>query len=320
MPLRLKLVLAAVSALALYGPAIQGQSHDVRSPTPLGPAVNRGNVDNKTGPNYYSFYAGPGHVDLKFGFKELGVFGNPLRQNLSFDLYTEDGKIISHNVVTSLDKMEQLSTSGNFGSRHKVTLRVVAPDTALRLGGYYEIEVTGAVSFGGAAATGANAKPENTELYKSGTSLYTPGTSLYTPGTSLYTPGKALTVQETHDEVRITLAADILFDFDKAAIRPAAGAALHQAAALIRDKGRGVVRIQGYTDSKGENGYNMRLSNERASAVKAWLMANEKSNGAMLQTQGLGAADPVAPNAKPDGSDNPEGRQRNRRVELIVSK
>jgi outer membrane protein OmpA-like peptidoglycan-associated protein len=313
LPLRRKFVLAAVAALALSGPAIQGQSHDAHSPTPLGPGVNKGNVDNKTGPNYYSFYAGPGHVDLKFGFKELGVFGNPLRQNLSFDLYTEDGKIISHDVVTSLDKLEQLSTSGDFGSRHKVTLRVIAPDTALRLGGYYEIEVTGAVSFGGAAATGANAKPENTELYKS-------GTSLYTPGTSLYTPGKALTVQETHDEVRISLAADILFDFDKAAIRPAAVAALHQAAALIRDKGRGVVRIQGYTDSKGENGHNLRLSNERASAVKAWLMANEKSNGAMLQTQGLGAADPVAPNAKPDGSDNPEGRQRNRRVELIVSK
>jgi hypothetical protein len=80
-------------AMVLWTVAGRAQSRDPKSPTPLGPGVNKGNVDNITGSVYYSFTAGPGRVNMKFGYKSLGVFGNPLRQALAFDLY-ENGKLL----------------------------------------------------------------------------------------------------------------------------------------------------------------------------------------------------------------------------------
>ena len=317
-----------IALLLTVAASVGAQSHNPKAPAALGPGINKGNVDNVGGPDYYYFYAGPGHIDLKFAFKEMGVFGNPLRESLTFDLYMDDGKLLSHNVVVSVEKMEQVSTSGTLDSRHKMTLWVTAPAGAIRLGGYYEIEVTGAVAFDGKAA-GAGAKPQDTKLVTSGTSLTRPvgslttsGTSLSKPVGSLTQPAQALLVHETDRELRVTLAADVLFDFDKSVIRPDAAATLtlHRAAVLIHGKSRGVVRIEGYTDAKGAETYNLRLSDRRAASVKAWLVAKEAFGAGTLRAQGFGAAHPVALNTKADGSDDPAGRQLNRRVELIVSK
>jgi outer membrane protein OmpA-like peptidoglycan-associated protein len=129
-----------------------------------------------------------------------------------------------------------------------------------------------------------------------------------------------LQVKETGQEVRIELAADVLFDFDKANILPKAQAALKQAAGIIRDRAKGAVRIEGHTDSKGSDPYNQKLSERRAQAVKTWLTEKEALSNAQFTIQGFGAKKPVAPNKKPDGSDDPEGRQKNRRVEIIFKK
>jgi len=331
-----------IAIAILLGHCILGsaQSHDLKNPTPLGPGVNKGNVDNKeNGPNYYYFYAGPGHVDLHYAFKEMGVFGSPLKQSLSFDLYDDQGTLIVHNAILSVQNLERVSQPGDLGSRKKLILRVISPDAALRLGGYYEIEVTGAVSFGG-NATGANTKPVDTALYHpvgplttpvkgsaggslsgDGISLYTPQGSLYTPGGALYTPVGALTnVQESPKELRLTLAADILFDFDKSTIRADSRAALDRVAEIIRSKSQGVVRIEGFTDSKGGRDYNVRLSKARAESVQSWLVEREGLHDRGFSTQGFGATRFAAPNTKLDGSDDPAGRQKNRRVEIIVQK
>ena len=129
-------------------------------------------------------------------------------------------------------------------------------------------------------------------------------------------------VKETATEVRMELAADVLFDFDKADILPKAQAALKQVAAVIRDKakGKGAVTIEGHTDAKGSDPYNQRLSKRRAEAVKKWLVNHEGLGNVSFTTRGFGATKPVAPNKKPDGSDDPEGRQKNRRVEIVVKK
>jgi outer membrane protein OmpA-like peptidoglycan-associated protein len=125
---------------------------------------------------------------------------------------------------------------------------------------------------------------------------------------------------ETDLEVRIDLAADVLFAFDKADILPKAQAALQQVAALIRDKAKGTVRIEGHTDGRGSPSYNQTLSERRARAVKEWLTKREGLKKVNFNTQGFGATKPVVPNQKSDGSDDPEGRQKNRRVEIIVKK
>jgi outer membrane protein OmpA-like peptidoglycan-associated protein len=129
-----------------------------------------------------------------------------------------------------------------------------------------------------------------------------------------------LQVKETGQEIHIELAADVLFDFDKADIRPSAQSALHQAAEIIRQHAKSAVRIEGHTDSKGNDAYNQKLSERRANSVKTWLMDKEGLGNVQFATQGFGAKKPVAPNKKPDGSDDPEGRQKNRRVEIVVKK
>lgn len=129
-----------------------------------------------------------------------------------------------------------------------------------------------------------------------------------------------LTMKETATEVRIDIAADVLFDFDKAVVKPQARQALTQVATVIREKAQGIVRIEGHTDGKGTDTYNLRLSNQRADAVKAWLAGKGRLNTVTFETRGLGAKQPVAPNTKTDGADDPEGRQKNRRVTIVVHK
>src|SRR3954454_3739769 len=127
-------------------------------------------------------------------------------------------------------------------------------------------------------------------------------------------------VKETPTEVRVDMAADVLFDFDKADLLPKADETLQKAADFIREKAKGGgVRIEGHTDAKGNDSYNQKLSERRAASVKSWFIAHGLSN-MKFSTEGFGAKKPVAPNTKPDGSDDPDGRQKNRRVELVIKK
>ena len=95
---------------------------------------------------------------------------------------------------------------------------------------------------------------------------------------------------------------------------------MHELADLLREKARGPVSVKGYTDAKGKDDYNRKLSEKRAAAVKTWLVARENLGQLKYATTGYGPRDPVAPNTKPDGSDNPEGRQLNRRVTIVMTK
>lgn len=308
--------------------AITGQSTDPKHPTPLGPGVNKGNVENFVGPHYYSVTAGPGHIDVKMAFKEMGIFGNPLRQGLSFDFKNEDGTLASHNAVVSQGKIERLSTTGDLAKPQKFLLVITAQNGAVRMGGYYEVEITGAVSFDGKAPVGAGVKPHDSEslvhpvgpLVTPGGPLVKPVGPLVTPGGPLVKPGQALVISETPRETRLTLAADVFFDFDSAMVRAEAKPELHRVADLLRQKAQGLVLIEGHTDSKGTPPRNMTLSQQRAMAIRTWLVANEKLPQGMFNVQGFGAARPVAPNTRPDGTDDPAGRQKNRRVELIIAK
>ncbi|MBI2963876.1 MAG: OmpA family protein [Deltaproteobacteria bacterium] len=130
---------------------------------------------------------------------------------------------------------------------------------------------------------------------------------------------EALQVEETETEIRIQLSGDILFDFDKATLRPEAESVLERVAEMIRKHGKPMIRIDGFTDSKGSDSYNLTLSQRRADSVKQWLVAH-RATGGVLSTRGWGEARPVAPNENPDGSDDPAGRQQNRRVEITIKK
>ncbi len=129
-----------------------------------------------------------------------------------------------------------------------------------------------------------------------------------------------LQVKEIGNEVRIDLAADVLFDFDKSDILPKAEETLNKAAAIIKERAKGTVMVAGHTDSKGGETYNKSLSERRANSVRDWLRTKGGLVSFKFETKGFGATQPVAPNQKADGSDDPVGRQKNRRVEIVITK
>ncbi len=139
--------------------------------------------------------------------------------------------------------------------------------------------------------------------------------------TSTITVQQAITdlaAQKTSEGLLIVLPESILFDFDKSDIRPSAEPTLMKLAVLLKHNSQAPVAIYGHTDSLGDDTYNQTLSEKRANAVKNYLVQKLGIEAERLQTAGLGETRPVAPNVNPDGSDNPAGRQKNRRVEVII--
>lgn len=130
---------------------------------------------------------------------------------------------------------------------------------------------------------------------------------------------KELGAKETDTEYLIELPGDILFDFDKWTIREDAEEILSKVGEIIHAS-QYPVAIIGHTDSKGAEAYNLELSKKRAEAVKQWLVSQAGIDTSRIETTGKGESEPVAPNTNPDGSDNSEGRQKNRRVEIRIRK
>lgn len=102
----------------------------------------------------------------------------------------------------------------------------------------------------------------------------------------------------------------ILFDSGKATLRPESASTLEEMLTLLKEEPALRLRIEGHTDDAGDAAANRKLSERRAAAVKAWLVSHGVA-ARRLQSAGLGASHPVAPN------DTPENRARNRRVELV---
>ena len=132
--------------------------------------------------------------------------------------------------------------------------------------------------------------------------------------TGLMSELKARTTPE--QAIVVDLPADVLFDFDKATLRPDATRPLRKAADLIASYPDAPISVTGHTDSKGDDAYNAALSVRRAATVAGWIKSN---SGRAVASRGLGERQPIAPNAKPDGADDPDGRQRNRRVEIVIA-
>jgi outer membrane protein OmpA-like peptidoglycan-associated protein len=118
---------------------------------------------------------------------------------------------------------------------------------------------------------------------------------------------------ESRRETRLTLAADVLFRFNKASLTPKARSRLAEVVSRVRAAKPKRATVEGYTDSKGSDAYNDRLSLRRAQAVARALEQRLGGDAPSLRTVGRGEEDPVAEN-EVDGEDNPRGRAKNRRV------
>ncbi len=124
--------------------------------------------------------------------------------------------------------------------------------------------------------------------------------------------------QETERGIVIPLAAEVLFETGKAEVKPDAYATLDEAAAIVRKYIGRPISIEGHTDNvpihDADYASNKELSQARAEAVRAYFVKLKGLDAARLTAKGWGDARPIGDNATPDG------RRKNRRVEIIIEK
>lgn len=146
------------------------------------------------------------------------------------------------------------------------------------------------------------------------------------PGEQRDASGQNYTVAASDNELRIVgtetqydiiLPADVLFDFDKADLRPEGMKLLEKTKQHFATERVSQLHVWGHTDSKGSDDYNFKLSQRRAMTVANWLKKYIKTDG-LIMSLGRGEQEPLLPNENPDGTDNPVNRQKNRRVTLSV--
>ncbi|RMH73374.1 MAG: OmpA family protein [Gemmatimonadetes bacterium] len=119
-------------------------------------------------------------------------------------------------------------------------------------------------------------------------------------------------VQYDEEEQKIEARIKILFDTDKAEIKPTEAAKLDELANVFSKYPENIVVVEGHTDSDGSEEYNLKLSQRRAKAVEDYLKA-KNLDIASLSSIGYGEAQPIASN------DTPEGKAMNRRVEIQIT-
>jgi OmpA-OmpF porin, OOP family len=112
---------------------------------------------------------------------------------------------------------------------------------------------------------------------------------------------------------------NVFFDFDKYSLRPESFVELDRVVKFLNDYPTIEIEMSAHTDSKGSDEYNMTLSDNRAKSVREYILSKGIA-AARIISKGYGETKPVAANANADGTDNPEGRQLNRRVEFTILK
>jgi OmpA-OmpF porin, OOP family len=112
---------------------------------------------------------------------------------------------------------------------------------------------------------------------------------------------------------------NVYYDFNKATLQSESFASLDDLVQLLNDNPNMIIELSAHTDSKGTDAYNEKLSDARARSVVDYLISKGIDRNRLV-AKGYGESMPVAPNANADGTDNPEGRQLNRRTEFRVLK
>jgi outer membrane protein OmpA-like peptidoglycan-associated protein len=110
-----------------------------------------------------------------------------------------------------------------------------------------------------------------------------------------------------------SLGENLLFDTDKATLRSEAKQNLDQIAASLKQRyDQGQLRIYGHADARADASHNQELSQQRAEAVKNWLVSNANIDASRISIHPMGESDPAASNA------TQQGQQMNRRVEIVA--
>lgn len=326
-------------ALALTGFAATAQADDlsmsVMRPTPVDPATGlvAGNLPGGQGSK--SYYVA---VDLQAGdlIAQLQVAGTPnTGKKIEFELLNESARMVaSVYAMAGLDakgeatKTFPIDRAGRYVMRLNAegkesgTYCVLMGGTALPTAKAPGCPVPAAPP---APVVAAPAPPPPPPPQRVEAPAPPPAVSPPTTSVEVLKPNprpvevitKQIEVITSKCEERLRVGSDFLFDFDRAELRSEAEPALAELARRVAQANK-MAMIEGHTDAKGTDSYNQTLSERRATAVRLALVGRglgyEK-----LNIRGFGKTRPVAPNQYPDGADDPDGRQRNRRVEVVIN-
>lgn len=239
---------------------------------------------------------------------ELEFFSNGAVHDGWFNfqwLDSEDQKIgeltVAYSYMTSLEIMGKRLASKNIEKlpKGRHVMRVMATRSTIKC--YIDQERVANVPKVDGFAPVKFAVDENPYFEDNKTALI--GTFRYAEG------GK--TLKEQLDEAGRIVTHGILFDSGSDKIKGESYKTLADIGALLTDSPELKVSIEGHTDADGADAANVTLSQKRADAVKAYLVANYKIDAARLESKGWGEAKPI------DKNDSPEGKANNRRVELV---
>ena len=123
--------------------------------------------------------------------------------------------------------------------------------------------------------------------------------------------GEFIDATRTDEGIKFTLSSDLLFPTNSSYLTDKAKVELSKLSKLLINDTSKKVRVDGHTDATGTEEYNQWLSEKRAASVKKFL-EDAGVSSSRISTKGLGQGNPVADNK------TPEGRQQNRRVEVII--
>ncbi len=327
MILSLRMGLLACAALALASPAAaQNLSTSVLRPTPVDPATGMVAGDFPAGTGATSYYLA---VDLKAGSltTQLQVTGRPnTPKRIDFELLDANARVAaSAFLMAELEAKRDLTKAYAIDSAGRYVIRLIVDGKetnafCVLMGGTALPEARSPGCPVKAAAAPAPLRVAPAPLRAEPAPVAPPPAPVVVAPPLAPPPPPAVQAVEvivSKCEERLRVGADFLFDFDRAELRSEADAALAHVAARISTAKKAVL-IEGHTDAKGTESYNQTLSERRAGAVRVAL-AGRGLPGEWLRIRGYGKSHPVAPNHHPDGSDDPDGRQKNRRVEVVIN-
>ncbi len=213
--------------------------------------------------------------------------------------------------ITAIGTTESTTTTS--GTTTSATTSGTTPTTGTT--GTTSGTTTTATTSGTTPTTGTSSTTTTTSATTSGTTPTT-GTTESTSGAT--TGGTTVARTGTPSSVELRSFDPILFDYSKSILRDEVKPELEDIYKYLKENTSLKLEVTGHTDSKGANQFNLALSIRRATETINYF----KSRGIdskRLKATGKGEAQPVAPNENPDKSDNPSGREQNRRVEFKVT-
>jgi outer membrane protein OmpA-like peptidoglycan-associated protein len=312
----LQLAFVGVAAFATSA-AADDLSKSIMRPTPVSSGVVAGNLPGGNGST--SYYVA---VDLQQGtlMTQLAIAGRPnTDKKLTFELLNAEARAAASTYVTAgLDPKAELTKSFPIDSAGRYVIRLTAEGNET---GTYCVQMGGPALPNATAAScpvPAAAPPQPVELpAKPQVRVVEVPVSPPVRVVEAPVPQHNFEVIVSRCEERLRVGSDFLFDFDRADLRPEAGPTLDEIAARLV-AAKNAVMIEGHTDGKGTDSYNQTLSERRAVSVRASLTSRGLPVD-RLNIRGFGKSHPVAQNERPDGTDDPDGRQKNRRVEVVLN-